>query len=206
LATLVIGGIYGGVFTATEAGALGAVGAFVIAAVRGRLSVSSTKEVFLDTAQTTSVIFIVLVGALIFSSYLAVSGGSSVVSEFIVGLDLPMLAIVAIYVVMLLALGCIVDPISMMFLTVPIFVPPLVELGANPIWLGILVAKTLEIGMITPPVGLNAFVLKSVVPSFSLREIFGGIWWFLQVEILTLLLIFFIPSLATWLPSLAFGE
>jgi tripartite ATP-independent transporter DctM subunit len=206
LATLVIGGIYGGVFTATEAGALGAVGAFVIAAVRGRLSVSSIKEVFLDTAQTTSVIFIVLVGALIFSSYLAVSGGSSVVSEFIVGLDLPMLAIVAIYVVMLLALGCIVDPISMMFLTVPIFVPPLVELGANPIWLGILVAKTLEIGMITPPVGLNAFVLKSVVPSFSLREIFGGIWWFLQVEILTLLLIFFIPSLATWLPSLAFGE
>lgn len=206
LATLVIGGIYGGVFTATEAGALGAVGAFVIAAVRGRLSVSSTKEVFLDTAQTTSVIFIVLVGALIFSSYLAVSGGSSAVSEFIVGLDLPMLAIVAIYVVMLLALGCIVDPISMMFLTVPIFVPPLVELGANPIWLGILVAKTLEIGMITPPVGLNAFVLKSVVPSFSLREIFGGIWWFLQVEILTLLLIFFIPSLATWLPSLAFGE
>jgi tripartite ATP-independent transporter DctM subunit len=206
LATLVIGGIYGGVFTATEAGALGAVGAFVIAAVRGRLSVSSTKEVFLDTAQTTSVIFIVLVGALIFSSYLAVSGGSSAVSEFIVGLDLPMLAIVAIYVVLLLALGCIVDPISMMFLTVPIFVPPLVELGANPIWLGILVAKTLEIGMITPPVGLNAFVLKSVVPSFSLREIFGGIWWFLQVEILTLLLIFFIPSLATWLPSLAFGE
>jgi tripartite ATP-independent transporter DctM subunit len=206
LATLVIGGIYGGVFTATEAGALGAVGAFVIAAVRGRLSVSSIKEVFLDTAQTTSVIFIVLVGALIFSSYLAVSGGSSAVSEFIVGLDLPMLAIVAIYVVMLLALGCIVDPISMMFLTVPIFVPPLVELGANPIWLGILVAKTLEIGMITPPVGLNAFVLKSVVPSFSLREIFGGIWWFLQVEILTLLLIFFIPSLATWLPSLAFGE
>jgi C4-dicarboxylate transporter DctM subunit len=134
------------------------------------------------------------------------SGGSSAISEFILGLDLPLLAIVALYIVLLLALGCIVDPISMMFLTVPIFVPPLVELGANPIWLGILVAKTLEIGMITPPVGLNAFVLKSVVPSFSLREIFGGIWWFLQVEVLTLILILFIPALATWLPSLAFAE
>ena len=204
LATLVIGGIYAGVFTATEAGALGAMGAFVISLVRGRLSVSSIKEVFLDTAQITSVIFIVLVGAMIFSAYLAMSGGSSAVSEFIIGLDLPMLAIVAIYVVLLLALGCIVDPISMMFLTVPIFVPPLIELGANPIWLGILVAKTLEIGMITPPIGLNAFVLKSVVPSFSLREIFGGIWWFLQVEFLTLILILFIPALATWLPGLMF--
>ncbi len=204
LATLVIGGIYAGVFTATEAGALGAMGAFVISLVRGRLSVSSIKEVLLDTAQITSVIFIVLVGALIFSAYLAMSGGSSAVSEFIIGLDLPMLAIVAIYVVLLLAMGCIVDPISMMFLTVPIFVPPLIELGAHPIWLGILVAKTLEIGMITPPIGLNAFVLKSVVPSFSLREIFGGIWWFLQVEILTLILILFIPALATWLPGLMF--
>jgi tripartite ATP-independent transporter DctM subunit len=206
LGGFVIGGIYAGIFTPTEAGALGATGAFLIAAVRRKLTAVSIKGVFLETAQTTSVIFIVLVGALIFSAYLAMSGGSSAISEFILGLDLPLLAIVALYIVLLMALGCIVDPISMMFLTVPIFIPPLVELGANPIWLGILVAKTLEIGMITPPVGLNAFVLKSVVPSFSLREIFGGIWWFLQVEVLTLILILFIPALATWLPSLAFGE
>ena len=205
LGGLVIGGIYAGIFTPTEAGALGAAGAFVIAMLRRKLSFSTIKEVFLETAKTTSVIFIILVGALIFTSYLAISGGSSAISEFIIGLDLPMLAIVTIYVILLLALGCIVDPISVMFLTVPIFVPPLVELGAHPIWLGILVAKTLEIGMITPPVGLNAFVLKSVVPSFSLREIFGGIWWFLQVELLTLILILFFPAIATWLPDLAFN-
>jgi tripartite ATP-independent transporter DctM subunit len=205
LGGLVIGGIYAGIFTPTEAGALGAVGAFVIAMLRRKLSFSTIKEVFLETAKTTSVIFIILVGALIFTSYLAISGGSSAMSEFIVGLDLPMLAIVVLYVILLLALGCIVDPISVMFLTVPIFVPPLVELGAHPIWLGILVAKTLEIGMITPPVGLNAFVLKSVVPSFSLREIFGGIWWFLQVELLTLILLLFFPAIATWLPGLAFN-
>ncbi len=205
LGGLVIGGIYGGIFTPTEAGALGAAGAFVIAMLRRKLSFSTIKEVFLETAKTTSVIFIILVGALIFTSYLAISGGSSAISEFIVGLDLPMLAIVVIYVILLLALGCIVDPISVMFLTVPIFVPPLVELGAHPIWLGILVAKTLEIGMITPPVGLNAFVLKSVVPSFSLREIFGGIWWFLQVELITLILLIAFPAIATWLPNLAFN-
>jgi tripartite ATP-independent transporter DctM subunit len=205
LGGLVIGGIYAGIFTPTEAGALGAAGAFFIAMLRRKLSFTTIKEVFLETAKTTSVIFIILVGALVFSAYLAISGGSSAMSEFIVGLDLPMLAIVVLYVVLLLALGCIVDPISVMFLTVPIFVPPLVELGAHPIWLGILVAKTLEIGMITPPVGLNAFVLKSVVPSFSLREIFGGIWWFLQVEVLTLILLLLFPVLATWLPSLAFG-
>jgi C4-dicarboxylate transporter DctM subunit len=205
LGGLVIGGIYGGIFTPTEAGALGAAGAFVIAMLRRKLSFSTIKEVFLETAKTTSVIFIILVGALVFSSYLAISGGSSAMSEFIVGLDLPMLAIVVLYVILLLALGTIVDPISVMFLTVPIFVPPLVELGAHPIWLGILVAKTLEIGMITPPVGLNAFVLKSVVPSFSLREIFGGIWWFLQVELVTLILLLLFPVLATWLPSVAFG-
>ena len=205
LGGLVIGGIYAGIFTPTEAGALGAVGAFVIAMLRRKLSFSTIKEVFLETAKTTSVKFIILVGALIFTAYLAISGASSGMSEFIVGLDLPMLAIVVLYVILLLALGTIVDPISVMFLTVPIFVPPLVELGAHPIWLGILVAKTLEIGMITPPVGLNAFVLKSVVPSFSLREIFGGIWWFLQVELLTLILLLFIPAIATWLPSLAFN-
>lgn len=205
LGGLVIGGIYAGIFTPTEAGALGAMGAFAIAMLRRKLSFSKIKEVLLETAKTTSVIFIILVGALIFSAYLAISGGSSGVSEFIIGLDLPMLAIVSLYVILLLALGCIVDPISVMFLTVPIFVPPLVELGAHPIWLGILVAKTLEIGMITPPVGLNAFVLKSVVPSFSLREIFGGIWWFLQVELVTLILILFFPALATWLPSVAFN-
>ena len=204
LGGLVIGGIYAGVFTPTEAGALGAAGAFMIAIVRRKFSFRMVREVFLETATTTSVIFVVLVGALIFTAYLAISGGSTAVSEFIVGLDVPPIVLLLCYVVLLLALGCIVDPISVMFLTVPIFVPPLVTLGLHPIWIGIIVAKTLEIGMITPPIGLNAFVLKSVVPSFSLREIFGGIWWFLQVELITLALLIAFPWLALWLPSLAF--
>jgi TRAP-type C4-dicarboxylate transport system permease large subunit len=119
---------------------------------------------------------------------------------------MSMMGIVCIYVLLLLVLGCMVDPVSVMFLTVPIFVPPLIELGAHPIWLAIVVVKTLEIGLITPPVGLNAFVLKGVAPSFSLKEIFGGIWWFLQVEVITLLMIMFIPAIATFLPELAYAK
>lgn len=206
LGSVVIGGIYAGIITPTEAGAIGAIGSFLIALLRKRMSFAVLKEVFLDTAQTTSVIFIILVGALIFSSYLAVSGASGAVSEYIVGLDMSMSGIVCIYVLLLLVLGCMVDPVSVMFLTVPIFVPPLIELGAHPIWLAIVVVKTLEIGLITPPVGLNAFVLKGVAPSFSLREIFGGIWWFLQVEVITLLMILFIPFIATFLPELAYAK
>lgn len=206
LGSVVIGGIYAGIITPTEAGAIGAIGSFLIALLRKRMSFAVLKEVFLDTAQTTSVIFIILVGALIFSSYLAVSGASGAVSEYIVGLDMSMMGIVCIYVLLLLVLGCMVDPVSVMFLTVPIFVPPLIELGAHPIWLAIVVVKTLEIGLITPPVGLNAFVLKGVAPSFSLKEIFGGIWWFLQVEVITLLMILFIPVIATFLPELAYAK
>lgn len=206
LGGIVIGGIYAGIITPTEAGAIGAVGSFLIALLRKRMSFAVLKEVFLDTAQTTSVIFIILVGALIFSSYLAVSGASGAVSEYIVGLDMSMIGIVCIYVLLLLVLGCMVDPVSVMFLTVPIFVPPLIELGAHPIWLAIVVVKTLEIGLITPPVGLNAFVLKGVAPTFSLKEIFGGIWWFLQVEVITLLMIMFIPAIAVFLPELAYSK
>lgn len=206
LGVIVIGGIYAGIITPTEAGAIGAIGSFLIALLRKRMSFHVLKDVFLGTAQTTSVIFIILVGALIFSSYLAVSGASGALSEFIVGLDMPMMGIVCLYVVLLLVLGCIVDPVSVMFLTVPIFVPPLLELGAHPIWLAIVVVKTLEIGLITPPVGLNAFILKGVAPSFSLKEIFGGIWWFLQVEVITLIMIMFIPAIATFLPDLAFAK
>lgn len=206
LGGIVIGGIYAGIITPTEAGAIGAVGSFLIAGIRKRTNFPMLKEVFLDTAQTTSVIFIILVGALIFSSYLAVSGASGAVSAYIIGLDMSMMGIVCMYVLLLLVLGCMVDPVSVMFLTVPIFVPPLIALGAHPIWLAIVVVKTLEIGLITPPVGLNAFILKGVVPDFSLKEIFGGIWWFLQVEVITLIMIMFIPVIATFLPELAFAK
>lgn len=205
LLLLVIGGIFGGIFTPTEAGAVGAAGAFILVIARRRLNWSVLRQSFLGAAQSTSAVTIVIVGAMIFTSYLALSGASASVSEFLIGLEVPPLVLVAGYMLLLIALGCIVDPLSMMFLTIPIIVPPLFEMGVNPIWLGILVVKTNEIGMITPPLGLNAFMLKNVVPEFSLREIFGGIWWFMQVEIITLLLLMFLPQISLWLPGMMFG-
>jgi TRAP-type C4-dicarboxylate transport system permease large subunit len=92
----------------------------------------------------------------------------------------------------------------MMFLTVPIIVVPMVKMGIDGIWLGILVAKTLEIGAITPPMGINTFMLKSTVPEFSIQEIFGGVWWFMQIDLIVLVFLMFLPGLSTWLPSLMF--
>lgn len=204
LAALVMGGIYSGVFTPTEAGAVGAGGAFLIAAGRRTLGLRAMRDVFLGTAQTTSVIFITLVGTMVFSSYLAVSGATTVISNFLIGLDVSLFVIVCGYMLMLIILGCLVDPISMMFLTIPLIVTPMVKMGVNPIWIGILVAKTLEIGAITPPMGMNCFMLKSTVPEFSMQEIFGGIWWFMQMDLIVLVFLMFFPGLSTWLPSLMF--
>jgi tripartite ATP-independent transporter DctM subunit len=204
LAVVVIGGIYAGIFTPTEAGAMGAAGAFLIALFRGRLSFQVLRSVFTETAKTTSVIFIILVGALIFTSYLAVSGTSSAITEGIVGMDVHPRVLLLMYLLLMLVLGLFIDPISVMFLTVPIFMPPLTKLGMDPIWIGVLVTKSLEIGLITPPVGLNAFVLKSVSPGFNFKEIYHGIWWFLQVELVVLGLIFAFPELALWLPNLMY--
>lgn len=205
LAFVVIGGIYAGVFTPTEAGAMGAAGAFLIAMFRGRLNSRILGNVFLETAKTTSVIFIIMVGALVFTSFLAVSGTSSAVTEAIIGMDVHPHVLMVLYLILMLILGLFIDPISVMFLTVPIFLPALTELGFDAIWIGVLVTKALEIGLITPPVGLNAFVLKSVAPKFTFGEIYGGIWWFLQVEIIVLIIIFAFPILSLFLPNLMYG-
>lgn len=205
LAFVVIGGIYAGVFTPTEAGAMGAAGAFLIALFRGRLTFKVLQNVFIETAKTTSVIFIIMVGALVFTSFLAVSGTSSAVTGAIVGMDVDPSVLVIMYLLLMLVLGLFIDPISVMFLTVPIFLPPLRQLGLDPIWIGVLITKSLEIGLITPPVGLNAFVLKSVAPDYTLGEIYRGIWWFLQVEIVVLAILFAFPILSLFLPNLMYG-
>lgn len=205
LVLIVMGGLFAGIFTPTEAGAIGAAGAFILAASRKKLTLRTMRDAFLGTAQSSSVVVIVLIGAMIFSSYLALSGTSATLSGLLLNLHVPTMALIGGYMILLIALGCVIDPLSFMFLTVPIVAPPLFALGVNPIWLGILVVKTTEIGMITPPLGLNAFMLKNIVPDFTLREIFGGIWWFLQVELITLILLMFFPVLSTWLPGMMFG-
>ena len=209
LFVLVIGGIYGGVFTPTEAAGIGASGAFLFALLRKKLTFSVLYEILLDSVRTTSMIFLVLIGALIFSNYINIAGLPDELSSWVSNLDLsPMfvvLAIVLVYVV----LGCVLERLSMILLTVPVFYPLIMALdfgGAVPpemvlIWFGIVVVVITEISLITPPIGLNVFVLRGVLKDVSLGTIFKGVTPFWVADILRLILLIFVPAITLWLPG-----
>jgi len=206
---VVIGGIYGGVFTPTEAAGIGASGAFFFTLLRRKLTWTVLYAVLLDSARTTSMIFMILIGALIFSNYINIAGLPDELSTWVGGLDISptmvILAIVLVYVV----LGCVLESMSMILLTVPVFYPLVLALdfgtAMDPdlvlIWFGIVVVVITEISLITPPVGLNVFVLRSVLKDVSLGTIFKGVTPFWIADILRLLLLIFIPALSLWLPT-----
>ena len=210
LFALVIGGIYGGVFTPTEAAGIGAAGAFFFALLRRRLGWQALFEVLMASVRTTAMIFLVLIGALIFSNYVNIAGLPGELGDWIGGLDLhPMLVVLAMMLIYVV-LGCVLESLSMILLTVPVFYPLVLGLDFGPaidpemvlIWFGIVVVVITEISLITPPVGLNVFVLKGVVRDVSLGTIFRGVTPFWVVDILRLLLLLFVPAIALWLPGL----
>lgn len=199
---VVMGGIYGGVFTPTEAAGVGAFGAFVFALVRKGLTFKATFEVLLESARTTGMIFTVLIGALIFSQYINLTGLPVTLTEMISGADLhPMLVIMAILVIYLL-LGCVLESLSMILLTVPVFYPVVAHLGFDMVWFGIIVVVVTEISLITPPVGLNVFVLRGVLPDVSTGTVFRGVTPFWIADIFRLLVLVFVPGLSLFLPNL----
>lgn len=201
LFALVIGGIYFGVFTPTEAAGVGAVGAFVISALRGRLTFVAIKEALIETVTTTSMIFVVLIGAITVNNLLIFSGLASALSGFVTGLDFSPLAIIAIILAIYLVMGCIFDSLAMILLTIPIFFPVVSSLGFDPVWFGILVVMVVELGLITPPIGMNVFVIKGMVPEVSLNTIYAGVLPFCIAQISLIVLIALFPAIATWLPS-----
>ncbi len=202
LFVLVIGGIYAGVFTATEAAGVGAFGAFLIALLSGRLSLAALREALGETAVTTTMMFTVLAGALIFAAFVNVAGLPAALTGFLERLEWPpfwvLVAILGVY----LLLGTVLESLSMVLLTVPIFAPIVEALGFDLIWFGILVVVMTEISLITPPVGLNVFVLKTVMPDVPLGTIFRGVVPFILADIVRVALLLAIPGLALWLPSL----
>jgi len=199
---VVMGGIYGGVFTPTEAAGVGAFGAFVFALVRKGLTFKATFEVLLESARTTGMIFTVLIGALIFSQYINLTGLPVTLTEMITGAELhPMLVIMAILVIYLL-LGCVLESLSMILLTVPVFYPVVAHLGFDMVWFGIIVVVVTEISLITPPVGLNVFVLRGVLPDVSTGTVFRGVTPFWIADIFRLLVLVFVPGLSLFLPNL----
>ncbi|WP_342777652.1 TRAP transporter large permease [Sulfitobacter sabulilitoris] len=205
LFALVLGGIYGGFFTATEASGIGACGALAFALMR-RTPLRELVEIMRVSAETTAVLFALIIGASIFSEFVNLTGAHqgilSVVRDGALSPVMVMVVICLIYVL----LGCVLDSLAMMLLTLPMFFPIVVGLGFDPIWFGILVVMLVEIGLITPPIGMNLFVLKSILPDVRLMTIIRGVVPFIAVDILRILLIALIPALTLFLPGLFFGS
>ena len=206
---LVIGGLYGLLdvyplnltFSPTEAAGMGAMGAFLIALSRGGLSVSNTLEVLKETAFTTASLFSVLIGAQIFSNFVNLAGLPEsligIVTAYEVSPFVVMLMILGIYIL----LGMVFESLSMLLLTVPIFFPLVISLGFDPVWFGIVVVVVTEISLITPPVGLNVFILKGVVGDVTTGTIFKGVTPFWAFDILRLALIVLVPAIVLFLPN-----
>ncbi len=204
---LVLGGIFTGFVTATEAAALGAMGALLLMAAAGQLNKTTFKDALLETARTTAMIFLLLVGASIFTGFMALSGLPQKLAEWIVGANLSVGMVLLIVCVVYIFLGCFLDSISMMLLTIPVLLPVLKDLDVNLIWFGIVVVKLVEIGCITPPFGITVYVVKGVVGnSIPLEEVFKGIWWFLAMEIFTLIILILFPVISLILPDLMLGK
>ena len=212
LFVLVMGGIYGGLFTPTEAAGIGAGGAFLIALARGTLSWRSLLEVLTDSARTTAMLFTVLIGALIFSNFVNRGGLPAGLLSLVTGYDLPPLAVIAIILAIYLVLGCVFESLSMLLLTIPIFFPVVQGLGyaglgpeAILVWFGIIAVVVTEISLITPPVGLNVFVLSGVLKDVKTSTVFKGVTPFWCADIGRLALLVAFPALSLALPRLFYG-
>ena len=205
LIVLIIGGIYTGVFTPTEAGGAGAFGAFLMALTMRRLTKERLKESLLETGRTTIMIFSIIVGVLIFVRFLALTGLPDTFTQFVLDLPIPPSLILMLILCIYIFLGMFLDAIGMMMLTLPMVFPAVTGLGYDPIWFGIIIVKMCEICLITPPVGLNCYIVRSVAPDIPLEEIFRGILPFIAMDVLTVALFIRFPCIVTFLPSRMLG-
>ena len=201
LFVFVIGGLYGGLFTPTEAGGMGAGGALIISLARRRLSRVDLFQAMLQATRTAAAVFTVLIGAILFGYFLTVTQTPQKVTEFVTGLGLSPTGVLLLIMLMYLALGCLMDAMAMIILTVPIIFPVIQSLGFDPIWFGVIIVMTVELGLIHPPVGMNVFVIKTVVKDVSFSTIFYGVLPFVVTDLLRLGILIAFPAIALYLPS-----
>jgi tripartite ATP-independent transporter DctM subunit len=207
LFVIVIGGIYGGVFTPVEASAGGAFAALVMLIAKGEAKAERIKESLSNSIETTVFILIIIVCAGFYSYFLLTAGVPTAVTEWIKRLQLPTLLILIGALSLYIPLGCLLDPTSCLLITLPLIYPVVVgELGYNPIWFGVIVTKMIEIGLLTPPVGLNVYTVAGVAPHVPLEDIFKGIGWFLVFEVVSLIVLISFPIIATFLPAMMIGR
>ncbi|MYZ46902.1 TRAP transporter large permease [Propylenella binzhouense] len=204
LFVLVLGGIYTGLFTATEAGGIGSVGALAFAIAR-RVSLREFYEILKDTVQTTAILFALIIGATIFGEFINLTGSHRAILELVGNSELSPYTVILIITVIYVLLGCVLDSLAMMLLTLPMFFPIVVGLGFDPVWFGIFVVMLVELGLITPPIGMNLFILRSIAPEVPLATIIRGIMPFIVSDVARILLIIAFPSIVLILPRLFFG-
>ncbi|MBN8747100.1 MAG: TRAP transporter large permease [Variovorax sp.] len=197
LFAVVMGGIYGGLFTAAEGAGFGAFGAFLFALGRRTLSWTLFKQVMNESTRTTAMLFTILIGALIFGNFMNFTGAPDQLKDFVQQFSIHPLAVVAAICVIYILLGSVMEELSMILLTVPVFFPLIVQLGFDPHWFGILIVMVVMIGMISPPVGMNLFVLNSLLPHVPVRTVFAGVMPFLGALILSLVILMLFPSITT---------
>jgi len=200
----IFGGLFGGFFTPTEAGAVGAFLACVVAMINRSLTWERFRNAILETLLTTAALMVIAIGASLLTRFLALSGAGNYVSSLIIDADASFYSVMFGIVILYLVLGLFLEPIGCMLLTLPIILPIIGATGASLVWFGVLLTKLLEIGMITPPIGMNVFVIKSVIGNLiSTTGIFRGIVWFLIADLLMVPLLIIFPEIITFLPRIA---
>lgn len=199
---VVIGGIYGGLFTPTEAAGIGASATLIVATVRRRMTRTIFKDSLMAAAATSAMVFLIVIGSSLFSSFLTVTGMTAALKSLVSGAGITPLTVLVIILLVYLVLGCFMESLGMVLLTVPVFYPILIQVGYDPIWFGIILVMVVELGLVTPPVGLNVYVVKGVAPHIPLGQIFIGIVPFLAAFVGGIVLLIIWPGIALWLPRL----
>jgi tripartite ATP-independent transporter DctM subunit len=206
LAPLLLGGIYFGVFTPTEAAGVGAFAALALGLIARRFLKADLSLAFLDTAKSTAMIYLILAGAYIFGYLLAISHLPFRLSDFLSSLTVSRYVILAAVMIFYIILGCFIDMVPAMFITLPMIYPTIVKLGFDPIWFGVLIVQLGEISLLTPPFGLNLFIIKSIMPEVEMHEIIQGVFPFIGGAILVLFTYIVFPELSLFLPNMMFGK
>ena len=201
LFTAVMGGMFLGLFTPIEAAAIGAGGSIIIALIKGKLNIPVIKKIIQETVRTSSMIFFIVTGAVIFGRFLAVSQIPFAAAEWFTSLPLPGFMVMFLIILFFLAAGCFIDALALVLLTIPIFYPVILELGYDPVWFGVMVVVITKMGVITPPVGVNVYVVSGIERDIPLQTIFKGALPFLYMLILAAVLLVIFPQISLFLPG-----
>ncbi len=201
-----LGGLFIGWFTPTEAGAVGVICLLAITLIEKKMNISKLKSALFDTTKLSAMIFLLIAGATVYGRFFAISRIPFQLASWVTQFNLPNFVVMGIIILIYLILGCVIDALALILLTVPIFFPLVVNtLGYDPIWFGVIILLVTVMGSITPPVGLNIYVMKSVAPSVKIETLFKGVWPFVGALLVCIFLIIAFPAIATFLPRLFFG-